>query len=85
MVMNSVSLVTYRASREQLAVAQQHASSTGGSIFVVPSAAPNAPGPFDFTKSSALSDAAYRCTRTWLEDLSASQKSEFDVTEPLST
>ncbi len=35
-------------------------------MFVVPSAEPVAPGPFDFRHSAALADAAYAWTQLWL-------------------
>jgi NTE family protein len=66
--MNSVSLVTARTGREQLAAAQLHAAGSGGAVFVVPSAKPLAPSPFDFTRSAALADAAYARTRRWFEN-----------------
>jgi NTE family protein len=66
MAMNSMSLLTARAAREQLAVAMRHASDTGGRVLVVPSSEPPAPGPFDFRKSASLAEAAYRRTTLWL-------------------
>ena len=66
MAMNSVSLVTARAGHDQLVTAIDHAAATGGRVFVVPSAEPVAPGPFDFRHSAALADAAYARTQLWL-------------------
>jgi NTE family protein len=81
MAMNSVSLVTARAWREHLTAAWRHAAASGGSIFVVPSAEPVAPGPFDFTRSAALADAAYERTRSWLTDGAAPLSMDPDATE----
>lgn len=66
LAMNSVSLITARASRQQLLAAQRQALRTGGRIYVVPSAEPAAPSPFDFSKSAALAEAAHACTKEWL-------------------
>jgi hypothetical protein len=67
MAMNSVSLVTAQAARGQLAVAVRNANDTGGRVTVVPSIEPPAPGPFDFRRSAALANAAYRRTILWLK------------------
>jgi hypothetical protein len=77
--------VTARLSREQLALAQQQAAHTGGSVFVVPSAEPPAPSPFDFSKGRALSAAAYACTRTWLERGGISPAVDLDTASGLPT
>ena len=66
--MNSVALLTARAAQDQLAAATRHAQRTGGQVWVVPSAQPPAPGPFDFAKSAALADVAYQRTVAWLEN-----------------
>jgi NTE family protein len=81
MAMNSVSLVTARAWREHLVAARRHAAATGGSLFVVPSAEPAAPGPFDFSRSAALADAAYARTRSWLADGAAPLSTDPDGME----
>jgi NTE family protein len=83
--MNSVSLVTARASREQLAAAQQVAASSGGSVFVVPSAEPPAPSPFDFTKGAALSSAAYDRTVLWLGSREFAPETSFETPDGLPT
>ena len=67
MTLNSVSLVTARLYRQQLAAAQDRATALGGAIWVVPSPEPEAPSPFDFRHGQALAAAAYRHTRAWLE------------------
>ena len=64
--MNSAALVTMRADRLRLEEAAGRASSTRGSVRVVPSAEPAAPGPFDFRRSASLAGAAYRRTKVWL-------------------
>jgi NTE family protein len=64
--MNSAALVTMRADRLRLEEAAGRASSGGGSVKVVPSAEPPAPGPFDFRRSATLADAAYHRTQLWL-------------------
>jgi NTE family protein len=79
LAMNSVSLVTARTGREQLAAAQLHAAATGGTVFVVPSAKPLAPSPFDFTKSAALADAAYTRTRQWFDDGALNETEDLDT------
>jgi NTE family protein len=68
MAMNSVSLVTARSNEEQLVSARDHAVRTGGNVFVVPTGAPPAPGPFDLTRSEALAAIAYEKTTTWLSE-----------------
>jgi hypothetical protein len=83
--MNSVSLVTARASREQLAAAQQVAASSGGSVFVVPSAEPPAPSPFDFTKGAALSSAAYDRTVLWLGSREFAPETNLETPDGLPT
>ncbi len=67
MTLNSVSLVTARLHRQQLAEAQCRAAALGGAIWVVPSPEIEAPSPFDFRHGQALAAAAYRHTRAWLE------------------
>lgn len=68
--MNSVSLLTTRVARLQLAEAHLRAERMGGHVHVVPSAEPLAPGPFDYRRSAELAEQAYRRTRQWLsEDL----------------
>src|SRR3984957_3546584 len=64
--MNSVSLLTARVARLQLAEARRRAEQMGGHIHVVPSAEPLAPGPFDYRRSAELAEQAYRRTRQWL-------------------
>ncbi len=66
LAMNSVSLLTARSGRHQLAMALERADRSGGRVWVVPSAEPLAPGPFDFTRSDALADAAYTRAGEWL-------------------
>jgi NTE family protein len=66
MAMNSISLVTARSNQAQMAAAQLHASRQGGRVFVVPSGEPPAPGPFDLSRSAALTNTAYHAARTWL-------------------
>jgi NTE family protein len=64
--MNSVSLVTSRMAREELAEATRVAEATSGRIWVVPTSEPEAPGPFDFRRSGQLARDAYRRTQQWL-------------------
>jgi NTE family protein len=64
--MNSVSLLTTRVARLQVAEAQRRAEQMGGRIHVVPSAEPLAPGPFDYRRSAELAERAYQRTRQWL-------------------
>jgi NTE family protein len=66
MAMNSVSLVTTRLAEAELAEAHRHAAATGGQVVIVPSAQPNAPGPFEYRRGAELAGAAYRHTRQWL-------------------
>jgi NTE family protein len=66
--MNSVSLLTTRMGQLQLVEAQHRAEQTGGHVYVVPSAEPPAPGPFDYRRSADLSEQAYRRTRRWLAE-----------------
>jgi NTE family protein len=66
MAMNSVSLVTARSNQAQLEVARLHASQCGGRVFVVPSGEPPAPGPFDLSRSKALTKTSYDATKMWL-------------------
>ncbi len=68
MTLNSVSLVTARLYRQQLAAARHRASAAGGAIWAVPSPEPEAPSPFDFRHGHALASAAYRHTKAWLEE-----------------
>jgi hypothetical protein len=65
--MNAVSLVTARSNQEQLAAARVHAQETGGSVSVVPTGLPEAPGPYDLSKSAALVAGGYEAACTWLE------------------
>lgn len=67
MAMNSVSLVTSQASQDQLTSALEHADTTGGHIYVVPSAGQPAPSPFNFKMSATLAEAAHARTAAWLE------------------
>lgn len=67
MAMNSMSLVTTRMGLAELAEAVQHAEEHGGRVRVVPSAEPHAPGPFEYRRGAELAEAAYRCTRAWLQ------------------
>jgi NTE family protein len=66
--MNSVSLLTTRVARLQVAEAQRRAEQMGGHIYVVPSAEPLAPGPFDYRRSAELAEQAYRRTKQWLSE-----------------
>lgn len=66
--MNSVSLVTSRVAREELAEASRVADAAGGRVLVVPTSEPEAPGPFDFRRSGQLARDAYRRTQQWLAD-----------------
>jgi NTE family protein len=67
--MNSVSLLTTHVARLQLEEARRRAAQKGGHIHIVPSAEPPAPGRFDYRRSAALSEQAYRRTQGWLNDL----------------
>ncbi len=80
MAMNSVSLVTSRSARSELAQALRHADETGGHIHVVPSSEPAAPGPFDYGRSASLAEAAYRRTRRWLDETETSSSAPTDLT-----
>ncbi|MGD0394500.1 MAG: patatin-like phospholipase family protein [Acidimicrobiales bacterium] len=64
--MTSAALVMMRADRRRLEEAADRAAAAGGSIRIVPSAEPSAPGPFDFRRSDSLATAAYRRTKLWL-------------------
>ena len=66
--MNSVSLLTTRVARLQVAEAHRRAEQMGGHIHVVPSAEPLAPGPFDYRRSAELAEQAYRRTKQWLNE-----------------
>jgi NTE family protein len=66
MAMNSVSLVTARSNQAQLEVARLRAAQRGGSVFVVPSGEPPAPGPFDLSRSKTLTKASYEAAKMWL-------------------
>jgi NTE family protein len=66
--MNSVSLLTTRVARLQVAEARRRADQMGGHIHVVPSAEPLAPGPFDYRRSAELAEQAYRRTKQWLNE-----------------
>jgi NTE family protein len=70
MAMNSVSLVTARSNQEQLDRARRHAAENGGRVFVVPTGAPPAPGPFDLSRSAVLAATAYTETSSWLNSWS---------------
>ncbi len=65
--MNSVSLVTTRASRRQTEDAVDQAAAAGGRIFLVPSAETDAPSTFDFRHGAQLARLAYERTKAWLE------------------
>lgn len=65
--MNSVSLVTARSNQEQLASARAHAARAGGAVFVVPTGLPEAPGPYDLSKSAALIAGGYEAASAWIE------------------
>jgi NTE family protein len=81
--MNSVSLLTARVARLQLDEAHRRAERAGGHVYVVPSAEPPAPGPFDYRRSSVLSDQAYRRTRQWLSDLAPQVEAVRPAARPL--
>jgi NTE family protein len=66
LAMNSVSLVTSRLSRDQIAQATSWAESSSGNVFVVPSSEPVAPTPFNFRRSASLAHASYERTAHWL-------------------
>jgi NTE family protein len=66
LAMNSVSQLTARSGRHQLALALERAERSSGRVWVVPSAEPVAPGPFDFSRAEALADAAYTRASEWL-------------------
>jgi NTE family protein len=66
--MNSVSLLTTRMARLQMAEARRRAQRRGGHVYVVPSAKPPAPGPFDYRRSADLSEQAYRRAQRWLNE-----------------
>lgn len=66
--MNSVALVTGRAAQVQLETAINRAGVSGGRVLIVPTARQVALSPFDFGKSAAMADAAYRTTTWWLAD-----------------
>jgi NTE family protein len=66
LAMNSVSLVTSRIARDEIQTASERAERSGGHVFVVPSSEPAAPRPFDFRRSTALAEAAYETTSSWL-------------------
>jgi NTE family protein len=65
--MNAVSLVTARSNQEQLAAARLHAEQSGGTVAVVPTGLPEAPGPYDLSKSAALVAGGYEAASAWLE------------------
>ena len=67
--MNSVSLLSMHVARLQLEEARRRAEQTGGHVHIVPSAEPSAPGRFDYRRSAALCEQAYRRTQCWLSDL----------------
>ncbi len=64
--MNSAALVTMRADRQRLEEAADRAAAFGGSVTIVPSAEPTAPGHFDFRRSATLADMSYHRTKRWL-------------------
>jgi NTE family protein len=66
MAMNSISLVTAKLHRSQLAWAAREAEARGGAVWVVPSPEPEAPSPYDFRRSPELVTAGYQCTARWL-------------------
>jgi NTE family protein len=66
--MNSVSLLTTRVARLQLAEAQRRAERMGGHVHVVPSAEPLAPGPFDYRRGAELAEQAYQRTQRWIRE-----------------
>lgn len=66
--MNSVSLLTIRVARLQLAEAQRRAERMGGHVHVVPSAEPLAPGPFDYRRGAELAEQAYQRTQRWIRE-----------------
>jgi NTE family protein len=66
MAMSSVSLVTSRLGQSDWSDALRHARATGGHVRMVPSAAPHAPGPFEYRRGAELAEASYRRTREWL-------------------
>lgn len=67
LAMNSVSLVTTRISRRQIAEAVGQAAADGGRIFLVPTAEPDAPGTFDYRHGARLAKLGYERTKMWLE------------------
>lgn len=66
MAMNSVSLLTASAGREQLGRARERAAARGARVLLVPSSEPVAPGPFDFSRSDELCRSAYERTALWI-------------------
>jgi NTE family protein len=66
LAMNSVSLVTSRVSRDQIAQATISAERTAGRVIVVPSSEPVAPTPFNFRRSASLAHASHERTARWL-------------------
>jgi NTE family protein len=66
--MNSVSLVTSKVQRDQLASAELEAERRGGAVRVVPSPEPEAPSPFDFGRGRVLASAAFDCARRWIDE-----------------
>jgi NTE family protein len=69
--MNSVSLLTARAGRAQLAEAEAAVRSSAGHVWVVPSPLPEAPGPFDFSRADELAQASYAGATRWLAERAA--------------
>ncbi len=67
LAMNSVSLVTSRVSRDQIAQATSSAERSAGNVFLVPSSEPVAPTPFNFRRSASLAHASYERTARWLD------------------
>ena len=66
MAMNSVSLVTSRLADARMAAALHRAGGNGRRVLVVPTAAPVAPGPFDYRRGAELAEAGYRRAAEWL-------------------
>ena len=67
MAMNSVSLATAQTNQGRLEAALAHASRHNGRVHVVPSGLPEAPGPFDLSRTPVLAETAYRSAKSWLE------------------
>lgn len=74
--MNSVSLVTARVNQELLAAGVRHATAVGGRVFVVPTGSPNAPGPYDLSRTADLVSAGYEATRAWVDATPAGRRQQ---------